>query len=310
MSVEAAYFLVGPTACGKSSVAQVLAERMGAGVVSADSMIVYRGLDIGTAKPTILEQGSVPYWGMDLVGPDQLFSVYDYRVAVRDALVGVDRPVIVAGGTGLYVKSLILGLDPQREGVSPQRAKWDALFEAQGIVGLQAALEACAPGALAALADPRNPRRVIRALERAEEPESEGRVWETRTQSVPVVGLQMDPAVLAARIATRVDQMYAAGLADEVSKLLAGGISLAKTAAQAIGYAEAIDYVRGVCTLEAAKERTVVRTRQLAKRQRTWFRHQVVTEWVEVGTGEDPGRVADRVGEVWERYGATPIRWD
>ncbi len=310
MSVEAGYFLVGPTASGKSAVAHILAEEFGSGVLSADSMLVYRGMDIGTAKPTLAERAEVPYWGIDLVEPDTPFSVYAYRDAVRAQLAAVEHPPVVAGGTGLYVKSLVLGLDPQSDEAAESRAKWEFCHDTEGVEGLRQALRALAPDMLSDLDDPDNPRRLIRALERAEAGHGGARAWVSRVQQVPVVGLRVEPALLAERIERRVDEMYAHGLAEEMRELLASGVTLARTAAQAIGYAEVIDYVRGLCTLDEAKARTVVRTRRLAKRQRTWFRHQVVTEWVDVGAGEDPGQVARRVREVWERYGATPIMWE
>ena len=307
------HVLIGPTACGKSAVAQYIAERRGAAVLSADAMLIYRGMDIGTAKPSQAERGSVPYLGVDLAWPDEVFGVWQYRQAVMAQLAALPpgQEIITVGGSGLYVKALTDGLDETGPGPA-ERERWAALFAAQGVEGLQEALRERDPDALAALADARNPRRLIRALERfggASPSASGARKADGRDRAdMPVLaGLWIEPARLNARIAHRVEAMYAAGLLDEVAGLLASGRALSPTARQAIGYAEAIDVLEGRCRREVAMERTMTRTRQLAKRQRTWFRHQARVEWVDVKDGDPVDSIAERVQELWGRYGSARL---
>lgn len=302
-----AYILVGPTASGKSSVAQLLAEQTGAPIVSADSMNIYRGMDIGTAKPSVQERASVSYHGIDLADPTAPFSVGDWLAAVKSAF-GVSplisssdhnneisglTPIapIVAGGTGLYVKCLLAGLDELPAADEALRARAEKMTLAE----LQAEAKATAPEAYAALADNENPRRLVRLLEKFqcleksdEKVPMSGNVdavsslrpsnhW--KTELPKVVGLHVDREVLIKRIADRVDQMYAAGLIDEARGLI--DLNLSVTALKAIGYAEAFAVLKNEMTEAQAKERTIIRTRQLAKRQMTWFRTQLNVEWVD-----------------------------
>lgn len=303
-----AYFLVGPTAVGKTAVAQRLAEERDAAILSADSMLIYRGMDIGTAKPSLEARSMVPYYGMDLVNPEMSFSVWDYRRHAMAALEAEsDRDIIVVGGTGLYVKSLTDGLTARPGGDATLRRKWARRLEHEGIEVLQEALHAADAEALAALDDPRNPRRLIRALECAGLPGST-RAWgHSQGRTAPLVGLWMTPELLNARIVQRVDAMYDEGLLEEVERLLASGGTLSKTARQAIGYAEAAEFIAGHITQAEARERTVVRTRRLAKRQRTWFRHQAEVDWVEVTPTATVAALADAVAQRWRKHGATAI---
>ena len=318
-----AYILVGPTASGKSSVAQFLAEQTGSPIVSADSMNIYRGMDIGTAKPTAAERGAVNYHGIDLADPTQPFSVGDWLDAVKPAF--EKQTTIVAGGTGLYVKCLLAGLDPMPAADEALRAR----AEKMSLVELQAEARAASPEAYASLADNENPRRLVRLLEKFQGLEkTDGKVplsgnvdagssplssnaWKKELPTV--VGLHVEREVLLKRIAKRVDQMYAGGLIDEARGLV--DLELSVTAQKAIGYAEAFAVLRGEMTEAQAKERTIIRTRQLAKRQMTWFRTQLNVEWVNTAdfqtrgksvapTGllfPDIGRLAAEVSRVWKK---------
>ena len=335
----AAGILVGPTAVGKSAVAQWIAEHTGLPILSADSMLVYRGMDIGTAKPTPAERGDVPYFGMDLADPSSQFSTGAWLSAARDQLatfpsspppsplstfhsplstlhsplstlhspLSTFPKIIVAGGTGLYVKALLDGLDAPPPGEA-SRTKWRKLFEDGGLATLKEAL-AERPDAMALLppGDALNPRRIIRALERAD---ANPAPIQPRDDSIarprPVAGLIMPRDRLAARIMERIHTMFANGLLEEASALRSSG-GLSETAAAAIGYAEALAVVDGRMTVVEAKERVAARTRQLAKRQMTWFRHQLAVEWIEVGEEDSPAMLGEKALEIWKRNGLREI---
>lgn len=287
----------------------MLAREEGADVLSADSMLVYRGMDIGTAKPSRREQEEVRYWGIDMVGPDQAFSTGDYVAYAREALARVredGRHVLVVGGTGLYLKCLTEGLDTLPSADPGIRAEMEGLLEKQGVKGLQAALQKKDPDAYTHLQDKENPRRLIRALELAAHGVGRPGAWQGRPQ-IPLIGLRMDAKLLAERIQERVVHMYELGLLDEVSGLLERYGALSTTAAQAIGYREAIECLQGACGREEAMARTVTRTRQLAKRQMTWFRHQARVAWIDIEPGMADAALAQQVLEAWRTHGSTPI---
>ena len=317
-----AFVLVGPTAVGKSDVAQWIAEKLGVPILSADSMLVYRGMDIGTAKPTPAERGSVPYFGIDCVEAGAPFSTGAWLAFVRRQMAEYEGKensggaahspsVVVAGGTGLYVRALLGGLDAPPSDPAA-RAKWTGLYHAVGRDALLQAVES-RPEARALLSpdDLQNPRRLIRALERADAgemaPGGDGRnSGDGRTafgqSDQPVAGLLMPRDRLAARIAARIDKMFKAGLVEEAVALRAAG-GLSDTAAGAIGYAEALAVADGRLSRAEARERIAARTRQLAKRQMTWFRHQLKVEWVDVAEGDTPATLGPKVMEVWKRHG-------
>lgn len=299
-----AYVLVGPTAAGKTAVAHTIAAASGAAILSADSMLVYRGMDIGTAKPTSAERRLVPYFGVDVVSPSESFSVAMFLNCAREAwrfCVLHKRPLLVVGGTGLYIKCLTEGLAPA-PGPDPEvRARAEQILAAEGIEGLYRVLEATDPQRARQIKDRNNPRRLVRALELAcrNAPAPVG--WSKRP-SEPMVGLRWPPMVLAERIADRVRWMYETGLLDETERLLKGP-AWSETARKAIGYAEAAAVLQGVMTLEEAIALTIRRTRQLAKRQMTWFRHQAFVHWIEGEPGETTESLAQRVAAAWSVYG-------
>ena len=289
-----AFVLVGPTASGKSAVAQLIAEKTGTPIVSADSMNIYRGMDIGTAKPSPEERARVKTWGIDLADPTEPFSVGDWLRAVRPTFQIPETPIVV-GGTGLYVKCLLQGLDdlPTADEALRQRTEKMSLAE------LQAEARCVSPEAYDALADKENPRRLIRLLEGKKASES----W--KIEMPVVIGLHVEREVLHRRITERVEKMYAGGLLEEARDLI--DLKLSSTAQHAIGYAEAFAVLRGECTEANAKERTVIRTRQLSKRQLTWFRHQLNVQWVETA-GSDIGQLSDKVYNVWRERGPVPVK--
>jgi tRNA dimethylallyltransferase len=308
-----AYFLVGSTATGKTAVAQHLAECRGAEILSADSMLVYRGMDIGTAKPSREERQRVRYWGVDAVAPSESYNVSRFLDEARrcfESATAAGKSVIVVGGTGLYIKALLVGLDELPPTTPESREKWQALFQEQGVGGLRAALEARGPEWFSALpeSDQTNGRRLIRALELIEAGvATPPRSWTAPRSESVVTGLTIERAALVGRIEARVQAMYAGGLLNEARALLEKGWDPACTAAQAIGYAEAVACLKGQLSQSEAIRLTAQRTRQLAKRQMTWFRNQSTVSWITVTSAMSVEGVSARVASDWEQHGSQPV---
>ena len=282
------YCLAGATASGKTDVAQRLAEQLGASILSADAMLVYRGMDIGTAKPTLAERGSVPYAGLDCVTPAERFTVAQWLDT--QSQLPADAPVIAAGGTGLYFSALLRGLDPAPPANPALRAELESLT----LDALRQRLADCG----AVIADPDNPRRLIRALEILAAGMELPAGWGKREKPV-LHALRWPRDILHRRIALRVDRMYDSGLLNETARLLEAFPTWSDTAQQAIGYAEAIDFLRGRCSLDIAKERTVIRTRQLARRQETYLRGQFDIRWIDAHPGERLDTLVQKTADAW-----------
>ena len=302
------YLLAGPTATGKSEVAHHLARGGDWAVLSADAMLVYEGMDIGTAKPTAAERAGLTYGGIDWATPDQPFSVGQYLEKAHEFLRGLppDQPVVVTGGTGLYIKALLIGLDPMPSTSAALRAEVEEIYAATGLTGLQEACKQADPDRYADLKDPRNPRRLMRAVELARMGAPRADAWK---KSIPgkCVGLTMERALLNQRIADRVDTMYENGLMNEVRALQARYPRPSDTARMAIGYREAQRVVAGEYTVEQAKAETIRRTRRYARRQETWFRHQIPLTSVEVTEKSRANKTAERVRALWSHYGPCRI---
>ncbi len=281
--------LAGATATGKSAVVQWLAERHGAAILSADAMLVYQGMDIGTAKPTAAERARVPYFGLDCVTPAETFSAAAWLGTVPRT---TQTPLFVTGGTGLYFSALLRGLEPTPPGDPDVRARLEAL----GADTLRQRL--IARGATLPEADWANPRRLVRALEILELGGELPKSWGARAKP-PLLALTWERSALHARIARRVEAMYRDGLLEETAALRARFPVWSRTAAQAIGYAEALAVLDGELTEAEAKERTVIRTRQLARRQETYLRHQFDIRWIPVTEADDLPRLAERVEAAW-----------
>jgi len=279
--------VLGPTASGKSSVAMAVARELGdIELVSVDSMQVYRGMDIGTAKPTAAERDEIPHHMIDLVDADTEFAVAEFQHHYGDVLDNLGargRQSLLVGGTGLYHRAVIDGLD--LPGEWPEiRARLTVEADEAGAAVLHQRLAAIDPGAAAKM-EPTNTRRVIRALEVCE---GSGRLFSSFGPGLdaypdsPVVqiGLRWDRAALAERIELRVSAMMSAGLLDEVDRLAARGLS--RTAAQALGYKELLVHLAGDTSLDEAVEQIIVHTRQFAVRQLRWFRRDPRVRWVEI----------------------------
>ncbi|MGY1772156.1 tRNA (adenosine(37)-N6)-dimethylallyltransferase MiaA [Blastococcus sp. SYSU D00813] len=279
--------VVGPTATGKTALAVALAQRLGGEVVNADSMQLYRGMDIGTAKPDAAERGGVPHHLLDLWHVRQPASVAEYRDRARaevDRLRAAGVLPLLVGGSGLYVRAVLDELD--FPGTDPQvRARLEAELAEVGPAALHARLAAVDPAAAAAVL-PGNGRRIVRALEvveltggpfRASLPEPRPHY------PAVVVGLDREPAELDERVARRVDRMWAAGFVAEVEALAADGLREGPTASRALGYAQVLAQLDGELSAEEARERTVVTTRRFVRRQRSWFRRDAATTWFDAG---------------------------
>jgi tRNA dimethylallyltransferase len=301
MSEPPVLAVVGPTATGKTALAVALAQRLGGEVINADSMQLYRGMDIGTAKPTLEERGGVPHHLLDLWHVREPASVAEYRRHARaeiDRLRAAGVPPLLVGGSGLYVRSVLDELD--FPGTDPAvRRRLEAELAATGPAALHARLAAVDPEAAAAVL-PSNGRRIVRALEVLEltgEP-FRARLPQPRPH-YPVVGVALDrePAELDTRIAERVDRMWAAGFVREVEELAADGLREGPTASRALGYAQVLAQLDGELTSEEARERTVSTTRRFVRRQRSWFRRDATLTWFDAGRPDLLDAVTARIGE-------------
>ncbi len=279
----------GPTASGKSELAVRLAEACGGEVVNADSMQVYRRMDIGTAKPSPELVARVPHHLYDIVDPDVNFTAADYRREAGRVITeihGRGKHPILVGGTGLYIRTLIGGLAPSPGGDDAIRAELEEDARREGVAVLHDRLARVDPAAAARL-HPNDRVRIVRALEvflMTGKPLSEFQE-EHRFADEPYdclkFGISVERDVLYRRINERVDRMFAEGFVEEVSGLLKAGYSPDLKAMGAIGYKEVCAYLAGTCSLNEAREFVQRNTRRYAKRQLTWFRKDPAIMWVE-----------------------------
>ncbi|MEE8732997.1 MAG: tRNA (adenosine(37)-N6)-dimethylallyltransferase MiaA [Eggerthellaceae bacterium] len=293
--------VVGPTASGKSELAQAIAQSIGGEVVSADAMQVYRGMDIGTGKVPLSER-RVPHQGLDLVNPGEAYSAALFQTYARSCFSECDRRgsrTILCGGTGFYVRAAIDDYSfPKGEQVeNPVRERWNAYALFNGPQALWDQLNAVDP-ASAGIIPPNDVKRVVRAFELREDGTSYA-VQKAKLASIeqlyPVVliGLRVTPSVLKERIEKRVDEMFAQGLVDEVTHLLDQGFRSALTAQQAIGYKEVVAALDGECTMDEAATRIKTATRHYAKRQRTWFRKDKRIVWINADDADSARMLAE-----------------
>ena len=289
--------VVGPTAAGKSDLALRLAHAFGGEIVNADSMQLYAGMDIGTAKLTVAERQGVPHHLLDIWDVRQTASVAEYQRLAREAIAAIQGRGLVpvlAGGSGLYVRA---ALDPlEFPGTDPQlRARLEAELAERGPAVLHARLAGLDPVAAATIL-PSNGRRIVRALEVIE---LSGRPFSavlpdyaSLYQAVQV-GLAVDRAELDERITDRTARMFAAGLAEEVAGLARAGLREGKTASRALGYAQVLLFLEGEYSLAEAHAQTVLATRRFVRRQESWFRRDPRVTWLPAGAA-DAGDLLER----------------
>ena len=297
------WFLTGVTATGKSRIALALAERLGAEIISLDSMAIYRGMDIGTAKPTAEQQAAVPHHLIDIVEPSEDYSVAQYVDAAHAKIAeirGRGREALFVGGTPLYLKALLRGL------FEGPPANWELRQEIErevaevGNEALHARLEQIDPVAASAIHF-RDTRRLIRALE----------VYRATGQPISHQQMEFDDARPAeacrvfvlrrskeeqnARINERVEEMVERGLIEEVERLTANGQRLGRTASQAVGYREVTEFLAGERDRASMLERIKTRTRQFAKRQGVWFRSLSECRFVDIEGEVDATALAEQM---------------
>ncbi len=279
--------IVGPTASGKSALALALAEALGGEIVNADALQVYRGFDIGTAKPTLAERTRVPHHLVDILDPAERYSAGEFARRARIALGEIaarGRPAILVGGSGLYLRALWSGIAPLPPVDAAVRGRLLERLAGEGLSALYADLGAVDP-ATAARLGAGDTQRILRALEVALATGENLTSWIARQPfgSEPLamrkIGLTLPRGLLYDAIAARVAAMLKEGWLEEVRALLAAGVERASPAFQAIGYRQWLGYLDGETGFEAAGQQVVTLTKRFAKRQETWFRREAGVEW-------------------------------
>ncbi len=290
--------VVGATAVGKSDLGVAIAQHLGGEVVNTDSMQLYRGMDIGTAKLTMAEREGVPHHLLDIWDVTEAASVAEYQRLAREAidkLVAQGRTPVLVGGSGLYVRAAIDELE--FPGTDPEvRARLEAELETEGSGALHARLAAVDPEAARAIL-PSNGRRIVRALEVVEItglPFTANLPGHESVYDAVQIGVRLPRPELDERIELRVDRMWEAGLLDEVGELAAQGLREGRTAARALGYQQALAQLDGVYDEAEARAETVRATRRFARRQESWFRRDPRVHWLDRDTSEPPTALVEQ----------------
>ena len=296
-------YVAGPTAVGKSEIALHLAEQLGGEIISADSMQVYRGLDLGTANPPAADRARVPHHLMDICNLTESFDAAQFVRLAQKAVAEIQargRVPVFCGGTGLYFKAFLSGLGEAPPANPGLRANLEAMpFEA-----LLHELSERDPAAYEKI-DKQNPRRVIRAVEvirlTGKKFSQQRAEWKSEAGSRKpenFFAFARQPDDLRQRIDVRVDTMFARGLVDETRELLKQGLAQNQTAMQAIGYRQVVEHLRGERSLPETIELVKIRTRQFAKRQLTWFHRQLEPKWMELKPDEALETVARNISDA------------
>jgi tRNA dimethylallyltransferase len=296
-------FLVGPTCVSKSSVSIQLAKDIHAEIVSCDSMQVYRGMDIGTAKPSKEEQIEVSHYMIDCVDISQEYNVSLY---VQDAnkiiseIQSRNKTPIIVGGTGMYVRALIDGLFEGLSGDEKVRNELDKRAETEGLDSLYEELKKVDSISFLKIKS-KDKKRIIRALEVyyvTGKPISSFQTQWKKKKDVCIIGLNRDRKNLYERINSRVDKMFEDGLIEEVKGLMQKGLVENKTARQALGYKEVISFLEGKSSFDETKEVVKMMTRRYAKRQLTWFRKDDRVKWIDIAKEESIESVVKKIKEI------------
>ena len=298
--------IAGPTASGKTTLAVELAKELNGEVISCDSMQIYRGMDIGTAKPRPEEMQGIRHHMLDICDPTEDFSVSRYcelATPILEDIVSRGKTAIIAGGTGLYMDSLMKGNDFAPIPATGHRERLEAQAQLEGIEPLLESLRAIDPEA--AERSQGNLRRIVRALEVYYETGETITAHNYRTQAIPPkysplwLGLDFtERSELYRRIDLRVEIMLQMGLLEEIKSLLASGIPEKATAMQAIGYKEFVDALAGRSSIEAAVAQVQQSSRRYAKRQLTWFRRNENMHWLIRDTGETGEEILQKARQV------------
>ena len=290
MAKQPLIIIAGPTATGKTKLAVMLAKQLNGSIISADSMQVYRGMDIGSAKASAEEQAAVKHYLLDIREPEESFSVWEFQKAAKEAIAEITAagkiPILV-GGTGFYIQALLYDIAFEESGSIQVREKWEKIAADRGYEYLYEELKRVDPESTAKI-HANNHKRILRALEYYDltgekislhnQRESQK---ESSYQELFYV-LTMERALLYQRIEQRVDAMLAGGLIEEVQKLYDRGCRREMTAMQGLGYKEILNYLSGEWSLEKAAEELKKGTRHFAKRQITWFKREKNVEWIDL----------------------------
>jgi len=290
MAKQPLIIIAGPTATGKTKLAVMLAKQLNGSIISADSMQVYRGMDIGSAQASAEEQAAVKHYLLDIREPEESFSVWEFQKAAKEAIAEIaaaGKVPILVGGTGFYIQALLYDIAFEESGPTQVREKWEEIAADRGYEYLYEELKRIDPESTSKI-HANNHKRILRALEYYDltgekislhnQRESQK---ESSYQELFYV-LTMDRALLYQRIEQRVDAMLAGGLIEEVQKLYDRGCRREMTAMQGLGYKEILNYLSGEWSLEKAAEELKKGTRHFAKRQITWFKREKNVEWIDL----------------------------
>ena len=297
------HFILGCTAGGKGALGRELARRVGAHIISVDSMKIYRRMDIGTAKPAPADRAEIPHHCIDIAEPSESFSAARYVTHADRAIeqiASASSPVLVVGATSLYIKALSEGLFEGPPADADLRRRLEARAATEGLAALHAELARFDPAAAERI-HRNDRRRIVRAIEVYQttgRPISElQKQWDTghRRHECVFVGLRRQKEDRSGRINARVKCMIEVGLRDEAAALLAEPAGLSPQGAAAVGYAEMFAHLRGEMGLDKTVERIKISTRRLAKKQQTWYRRWRDVIWFDVAADETPVHLADRV---------------
>ncbi|MGD7008320.1 tRNA (adenosine(37)-N6)-dimethylallyltransferase MiaA [Metabacillus sp. 84] len=294
--------IIGPTGVGKTNLSIEIAKRLNGEIISGDSMQIYKGMDIGTAKIRVDEMRGIPHHLIDIKDPDESFSAAEFQMLARECITDISsrgKTAIVAGGTGLYIQSLLYDYQFSEQPSDPgYRRQMEKTAEEKGSDYVHSLLRECDPESASRI-HPNNERRVIRALEifySSGKTMTEQLKHQKREEHFhsAIIGLTMDRETLYYRINHRVDSMMEEGLLEEVTRLYESGLTSGQ-AVQAIGYKEIYQYLEGGITLEEAVEQLKQNSRRYAKRQLTWFRNKMDVEWFDMTPPADPQQKLDEI---------------